>query len=231
MKSKQTTPEPRKHNRVINLIILDESGSMTSMYNAALEGMNSTIENVKKQQQECPDIEQRISIVTFNSDGIKLRYRNVRADEARPYSERDFRPEACTPLYDAMGKSLVKLEPYVTQDDAVIVTIITDGLENSSREFSGYEIHRLVDRLTEKGWLFTYVGANQDAFEVGKSMGISVTLDFKSTEEDACFAYEKMSRSRDSFNRRLRESRSDVDFSMCEFMKKEVCSDENFFDK
>lgn len=227
----KTSSETKKNNRVINLIILDESGSMASIYHAALNGINSTIENIKSQQVECPEIEQRISIVTFNTDGIKLRLRNASAIEARQFSSRDFQPSGCTPLYDAMGRSLVTLEPHITYNDAVVVTVITDGYENASTVFSGANIKALVDRLTQKGWLFTYIGANQDSKRVGLDLGIRMTLDFDANEESTEIAYAKMAESHRSLNKRLRREREKEDFDMRSFMAKETSADENYFER
>mgnify|MGYP004566816155 FL=1 len=58
------------------------------------------------------------------------------------------------------------------KDTMVVVTIITDGMENASREYNGKTIKELVERLRGEGWTFTYMGANQDSVEVAMSMSI-----------------------------------------------------------
>lgn len=227
MEKEKATPAK---NRVINLIILDESGSMMSIYNAALAGINDTIANIKDNQIKEPEVEQRISIVTFNTQGTKLRLRNASAGEARLFQNRDFQPGGGTPLFDAMGESLIRLEPYVTEDDAVVITIITDGEENSSREYNYAAIRELVDRLTGKGWLFTYIGANQDAERVGRGMGIKMNLSFEATEDGADIAYSKMCSARSKWNARMKASRSQGK-TMQEFMNEERDSEINYFDR
>jgi len=71
-----------------------------------------------------------------------------------------------------MGVSLTQLKSIVEDEDNVLVTIITDGYENASREYSGKSIVQLVEGLKAKGWIFAYIGANQDVEKVATSMGI-----------------------------------------------------------
>ena len=71
----------------------------------------------------------------------------------------------------------------VKDEDNVLVTIITDGYENASREYSGKAIFQLIEGLKAKGWIFTYIGANQDVEKVASSMGIRNSLCFEATPE------------------------------------------------
>jgi hypothetical protein len=71
-----------------------------------------------------------------------------------------------------MGRSLNELKSHVSDEDVVLVTIITDGYENASREYSGHDIKSLVAELKAKGWVFAYIGTNQDVDAVADDMGI-----------------------------------------------------------
>lgn len=93
-------------------------------------------------------------------------------ESIKDFTESDYRPGGCTPLYDAMRKTLNELEGVIREGDRVLATVITDGYENSSEEYSGKTIKALVDRLREKGWTLAYIGANQDAVEVAKDLHI-----------------------------------------------------------
>ena len=73
-----------------------------------------------------------------------------------------YQPECCTALYDAMGISLNALRKKVVDEDIALVTIVTDGYENTSNEYSGKSIKSLVDELKGKGWVFAYIGTNQE---------------------------------------------------------------------
>lgn len=170
---------------VHNLMILDESGSMQAIYNAALTGANETIQTIRAAEEAHPDQDHKFTFVTFNTYGpwIKTVFNDVPIAEVRDLTMGDYRPNACTPLYDAMGTSITALERKVKEGESVLVTIITDGYENASREYSGAAVKAMVDRLREKGWTFVYIGANQDAVEVAKGLGIPNSLNFEADNE------------------------------------------------
>jgi len=86
-------------------------------------------------------------------------------------------------LYDAMGVSITALKGVTKKNDSVLVTIITDGMENSSHEYSGSAIKALVSKQRELGWTFAYIGANQDAVEVARELEIHNALNFDASEE------------------------------------------------
>lgn len=112
------------------------------------------------------------------SSGIKTIYDCVSAAEVKGLSDADYIPDSCTPLYDAMGQSLGKLRPKVGSEDKVLVTIITDGEENSSSEYNVKAIKALVEELKGKGWVFAYIGANQDVEKVASSISVTNVLNF-----------------------------------------------------
>lgn len=166
---------------IYNVIILDESGSMSSIYRETIQSMNEVLGGIRKNQEEFPDQRQFVSFVTFEGhgpEGIKVRRDRVPIGNIKDLTEKDYRPGGCTPLYDAMGKTLNELEGLINADDKVMATIITDGYENASTEYSGRTVKTLVDRLRKKGWVFAYVGANQDSVEVAKDLNISNALNY-----------------------------------------------------
>ena len=172
---------------IYNLIILDESGSMGSIYEQALGGANETIQTIRAAQASADDQKQFLTFVTFDSgdrESVRTIIDTKPIEQVKDLTRDDYRPNGCTPLYDAMGRSLTALEQKVTDDDQVLVTIITDGMENSSREYSGASVCEIVKRLRAKGWTFVYIGANQDAVEVAKSMSIDNAMNFQATHED-----------------------------------------------
>lgn len=207
--------------KVHNLIIVDESGSMSSLYNVALEGMNQTLDTIQGLAKECEGQEQVVTLVTFDTNHYNEIFKNTAALQTRPITTQDYRPSGCTPLYDAMGKALTELEPSVKENEAVLVTVITDGYENASSEFSLQDIRALVERLDKAGWMFSYIGANQDAEEVGNSMGIQANLNFDANESSM---KQMWAEERNSRQRYIRESRS-CDFSRVNYDKKK------FFEK
>ena len=174
---------------IYNVIILDESGSMSAIYNQALTGINEVLSGIRKTQEDFPDQHHYVTIVTFEGSGmagIKTRRDRVAIEKIEDFTRKDYRPGGCTPLYDAMGKTLNALEGQIHDDDRVMATIITDGEENSSEEYSGKTVKDMVSRLREKGWTFAYIGANQDAVEVAKDLNIDNALNFDATAEGVC---------------------------------------------
>ncbi len=190
--------------KVYNLIILDESGSMSSVYKPTLNGANETIQTIKSNQTAHPEQRQFLTFVSFagrGSEQFRVTIDNKPIDEVKDLTKNDYRPSGSTPLWDAMGHSLTKLEASVTDDDLVLVTIITDGYENSSREYDADCIKALVERLSEKDWAFAYIGANQDAVAVANQIGISNALNFTSDEEGTKEMWKREGASRDRYYR------------------------------
>ena len=216
--------------RIINLIIVDESGSMISIYDEAFNGLNRTIANIKSQAYEIDGASQYINLITFNSGNYNQILYHCRADKADFINSSQYRPSGSTPLYDAIGRAVTGLSKHITDNDAVLVTIITDGEENSSLEYSSNDIKNLINAFSEKGWIFTFIGANQDVMyesgKIGIHHAISFTADSKGTDE----MWEKESNSRSNFYKRMKSSRSNG-ISMTQFLHDESNSPDNFFEK
>lgn len=184
---------------IYNVIILDESGSMSSIFRETLSSMNEVLNGIRKTQEEYPNQKNFVTIVTFEGaglKGVKMRRDRVPVETVANFTEADYRPGGMTPLYDAMGKTLNEMEGLVHADDRVMVTVITDGYENSSREYSGETIKALVDRLREKGWTLAYIGANQDAVEVARGLHIDNALNFTPDGEGMALVGIKMKKAR-----------------------------------
>ncbi len=182
--------------RIFNLLIIDESGSMQSIAQQAISGLNETIQTIRKAQEDHPDQEHFVSLVSFNSEKVKTIHDCIPASELKEVDADKYWPSYGTPLFDAMGNAINHLRRHVAEVDNVLVTIITDGYENASREYSGSAIKALVEEMKAKGWIFTYIGANQDAKNFAKKMSINNALNFEATKEGTTSMWEKESRSR-----------------------------------
>ena len=183
--------------RVFNLIVVDESGSMCVIEKQALAGLNETIQTVKKVQDAHPDMEQHITIMTFDSGHKRYRYDNVLAKDATMLSEKDYNPGGATPLYDAVGIAISRLNAITTDDDHVLVTIITDGEENCSTEYSLNMIKTLIEKLKKHNWTFSFIGTdNLDVESMAKEMNIDNHLTFTEDAEGTAemFATERACR-------------------------------------
>ena len=198
--------------QVFNVIILDRSGSMESIRAAAVDGFNETLAGIKKAQEKFAVTQDHfVTLVTFCGCGTEYVMDKKPAAEARPLTMNDFRPCCMTPLYDAMGCTLTAMHRHVEKMDdcVVVVTIITDGMENASREYSGKNIKALVQRLRSEGWTFTYMGANQNAVEVASELSIRNSRNFAYTNEGTRDTMSKDSRTRMNFFHRLSEMKQE----------------------
>ena len=86
--------------RVFNLIILDESGSMSSIERQAITGVNETVQTIREAQEKHEDQEHFMTLVSFNSAKAKTIYDAVKAENVEELTDRQYCPACCTPLYD-----------------------------------------------------------------------------------------------------------------------------------
>lgn len=165
--------------RVFNLIIVDESGSMSSIRQQAFSGMNETLQTIKIVAERNPEMEQYVTLITFDSNHTKLHYDNANGLNVVPLHERDYQPGGCTPLYDAIGTGIARVNAMTKEGDSVLVTIITDGYENDSKEYSLKMVKNLIEKLKEQNWTFAFIGTDDlDVEGMAASMGIRETLCF-----------------------------------------------------
>lgn len=203
--------------RVFNLLILDESGSMRSIEKQAVDSVNETLQSVRSAQKKYEDQEHFVSFVTFNSDGIKTVLDRAEALKAEDITPDQFNPACGTPLYDAIGQSVTELKKSISENDKVLVTIITDGYENASKEYNQASVKALTEKLGKEGWTFAYIGANQDAKAVSKSLGIVNALNFEATVCGTMKMGAMMNASRERWFSRIADN--------------DGCANENFFDE
>ena len=169
-------------SNIYNLIIIDESGSMHYIKQATIDNVNETIQTIRAAQKEHVEQEHYVSLVTFN-DEVKTIYECVPVEEVKELTAATYCPNCRTALYDAMGISLNALRKHVADDDKVVVTVVTDGLENASKEYHSMAIRALVDELKENDWVFAYIGANHDVKAAAWAISITNTLCFEATSE------------------------------------------------
>lgn len=162
------------------ILIADRSGSMNSIQNDAEGGINSFI---KEQQKEG---NANLTLIEFD-DAVDVVYKQTDVKEAKDYK---LEPRGFTALYDAIGLTLANAESIKTTGKKIVV-IVTDGGENSSKEWSREMVFERINSLKEAGWEFLFLAANQDAMDTGTSMGISAgsTVTFNATADGARSAY------------------------------------------
>lgn len=169
---------------VYNVIILDKSGSMSSIARQAIDGVNETIGSIKSAQEKSPDQKHIVTLVAFCGCEQRVIYDNVPIDKVTPLTDKDYCPCCMTPLYDAIGTTITRVHSVKSADNnnsLALVTIITDGYENASHEFTLSSIKALIDSYKEQGWQFTYIGADHDVEHVAFSLHIEHSLKFDKT--------------------------------------------------
>ncbi len=161
----------------VNLFIIDESGSMASMTQSTKETFIGLLEKIKMEQTDLPELQQYVNLWTFadNRFNERLIFQEVQRwnGEAPQY-----RPMGGTPLNDAIGGALKKLENYLfvknlsAENTRISVFILTDGEENSSREWTISGIRQYITECEAKGWEFTYYGADHDVWRAAEELNI-----------------------------------------------------------
>ena len=180
---KRTTPAK---TQVYNLVILDKSGSMEDIRKEAVDGYNETLGTIRSAQLKHIDTQEHfVSLATFCDCGIDIIYDKTPIKDAEKLTPEQYEPCCCTPLFDAIGKTVKKLKVDIkdVEDAAVLVTIITDGYENASKEWTGPAIKKLIDDCKEEGWMFSFIGAGEDIVKVATTISVTNTVVWEKTTE------------------------------------------------
>jgi uncharacterized protein YegL len=158
------------------VFILDRSGSMQGLEKDTIGGFNSMIEKQKQIEGDA-----LVSTVLFNHSFDVIHHR-CPIQEIKPLTEKDYSTSGMTALLDAIGRSIDKIisicqmNPMETQHRKVMFVIMTDGMENASKRYGYKEIKKMISYQKEKyGWEFIFLGANIDAVEVARNVGIDQT--------------------------------------------------------
>jgi hypothetical protein len=165
-------------NETHYLLILDESGSMSSVKKETLDGLNEQLQTIKNLDNKYPDQDYFVSIIKFDDEIVPL-FENIPASEIRELTEKDYTPDAMTALHDAIGISVNGLKNRISDklkngEASAFVVILTDGHENASKEYNSSKIKDIITELEKTNlWTFTFIGANQNAVLTANNLGIS----------------------------------------------------------
>jgi Mg-chelatase subunit ChlD len=204
-----------KKHQVHNLIILDESGSMESIKKTIIQGFNEIVQTVKGIQQEFSEQEHFISLISFNGLGQKLLHFIDPVSKLEQINDSRYHPDASTPLNDAIGFGISKLRQVVDKqtDCNVLVTILTDGEENASKEYSGNDVKKLIEELKLNRWTFTYIGADHNVEKVAFSMSIDNAMVFHKNQSSMSEMFLKEKSARARYSQKIRSNEAtDSDF-------------------
>jgi uncharacterized protein YegL len=185
--------------RLYCALVLDESGSMSGLRQATLDGANAWLADQRKDGPE--DL---LTLVTFDAPQdptkprVRVLYDGVPLKEVVDLTLANYNPDGGTPLFDALGATISRIEgdPRAT-DRSVVIVVMTDGLENASVEYNREAIAHKVEQKERDGWTLMYLGANQDAKAVAQAMSFdsNFAVTYAPTSAGAGIAYEASSES------------------------------------
>lgn len=156
------------------VFLLDRSGSMSGLETDTIGGFNSMLEKQKKESGDA-----FVTTALFDDNYELLHDRND-IKRVSVITEKEYYVRGSTALLDAIGITINNIGKALSDTNEeerpgkVLVVIITDGMENSSREFSYEKIKEMVEHQKSKyAWDFIFLGANIDAIMTAGSFGIS----------------------------------------------------------
>jgi len=207
-----------KNKKTYYQIILDKSGSMSDCIESTVNGFNEQMQMIKSLQSKFPEQEVLVSLTTFNQDVdfdvecskpsalkemISEKKRSSWFNEPTDYVV--YSPNGMTALYDAIGKSVTKIQDIakkeIEKDEAtVVVVIITDGHENSSTEFRYEQIQSMIKELEKsENWTFSYLSNTLNAVDDATRMNIKRENAIRYSKSDMMGTYSDISSSLDSY--------------------------------
>ena len=187
--------------QIYNLIIVDESGSMSHLREATVSGVNETINTIRSAQTEFAATQEHLlTLVTFDSRSNAPMVRTV--IDTKPIADvaafSNYSPFGSTPLYDALGQSITALYNKIkdNKDATAVVTVLTDGEENASHEWSAAALRTLIDKLKNEGWSFSYMGSAHNVKAVSDLLSIENVVEFSHDKQGAENTWDRESASR-----------------------------------
>lgn len=160
----------RPKNTVVNFV-LDETGSMQDVKEETISGFNAYIAKLVEDAKA----KVWLTLTQFNSQKIEVVHNMVSIQDVHDLNVETYVPANYTPLYDAIAQTIRTTEEALKLKRGkpeVLCVIMTDGLENASKEWTKDRVFALIKEKIDAGWTFAFLGADQDAYAVGASMGI-----------------------------------------------------------
>lgn len=177
------------------VFILDRSGSMQGLESDTVGGYNSMLSKQKKEKTG------KVSVTTvLFDDQYELLYNQVPIDKIAPMTEKEYYVRGSTALLDAIGKTIMQIKANQEKkgnSEKVLFVIITDGMENASREYRLDTVKKLIEERKEKDkWEFLFLGANIDAIGAAGELGIesSRAVRYKSDKKGTAKNYDVLNK-------------------------------------
>jgi len=189
--------------KIVNLFILDKSGSMLNIKDTIISGFNEQIQSIKKLDED-NKTESLFGFIVFDTQ-VGIKYLNQPINIAEELTATSYRPNGGTAFYDALAKGIKALEDKLGSELStakVLITALTDGEENASTEFTGSQVADLIKQFQDDyNWTFSFIGANIDVEKLAKSLNVSTsnTLNFAYSAEGAKTANDTLISARQAY--------------------------------
>lgn len=159
------------------VLVVDESGSMEPVKDATISAVNEYIAN-QRIDAIFTKTNTHISVFTFDGYNVKRIIDKVDVLATPTINTYNYNPVGMTNLNDAFGGVIATINEEMkvlplSERPTVVITVMTDGHENSSRTFGINDVNEMVGKCKNQKWAFMFLGANIDAFSVGASYGFS----------------------------------------------------------
>tara|TARA_R110000850_G_scaffold84244_8_gene180839 strand:+ start:31598 stop:32239 length:642 start_codon:yes stop_codon:yes gene_type:complete len=170
--------------KITNLIIVDASSSMSSKTQEVQGGLKDLLKDVRKDMKETKgDAKIRTVVTQFSSGGsFKVLLDTSKRKKITYESADNYRPSGMTALYDAIGLGFGLVGK---KQDGVFVSILTDGGENDSNEFTQEDVQKLLKKAKKKEWGLTFMGTTEGAIQSAVNLGISRSNTFQYADSGA----------------------------------------------
>jgi Mg-chelatase subunit ChlD len=160
------------------VFVLDESSSMSSCWDSTISGYNEYLAG-QRTDAERTGIETLVSLYKFNGSQVNCVFDRVDVKSVKPIDKTSYRPSGGTNLNDAFAGAMMQVNKLLSAKhksdrESVIITVLTDGEENSSRTFSSSDVKGMVEKAEGKSWGFMFLGANINAFHAGSALGFNM---------------------------------------------------------
>jgi uncharacterized protein YegL len=199
----QCAPSGGKQRVLVN-VILDKSGSMSTKVQDVIGGFNLYLDELAKESA----VDYGFSLTLFDTV-VEMKYKAVPLANVAKLDDSTYRPSGNTALFDAIGNTVQTVN--TDGFDKTLTVIMTDGEENSSREWTLQAIRELIKSKEAAGnWTFVFLGANLDAFAQGVSFGVPMANSVRYDPANYRGVYASLSRSTNLFS--AAPARAAVDF-------------------
>ena len=201
-------------NRTDLIILVDRSGSMSSVVEETVAGTNRYFHEQREIPGEC-----FIHLYRFDNEWERV-LQGVNLVGLADISRQDIEPRGWTALFDAIAATISDMGNYYRalpegqRPSKVLMVILTDGEENSSKEFRAHQVKEMIKHQTDKyNWQVTFIGANQDAVLAGDTVGIGLgqSLNFAANARGVGNAYTSISSATSRFRKGDKTSNVDTD--------------------